>query len=579
MKLSYKQKLFLYFLFIFVLFTAGILFIEHSYKRNHKTEIFEEKLDVFSCIINRAVEQNGLSTLDSLLNILPQNIRLTVIDNQGDVVYDNEIHEISEMENHTHRPEIIAARKKGTGKDIRTSLSNEKEYLYYTRLFDDYFIRVALPYDVQTRYLLKPDMIFTYYIIALFVVVLILINLVSGRFGKSIRQLRDFALSMEPPLNHPYHTNPENAQFSNDELGEIGTKIVENFRKLKENKKTIALEREKLLQLVHSSEEGLCFFSSDKSVEFHNALFIQYLNNITDTADDNPASVFTDVSFEKISHFLHNHNQYNTSFETKIDKQGKNFMVRVNVFDDNGFGIIINDITKQERTRQLKQEMMGNITHELRTPVTGIRGCLETIMEHPLEPEKKDYFIKTAYNQILTLSELIRDMSLITKMEEASQSFKSENVIIVDLLENLKTDLGKSLQEKNIGLEWDLTENVVISGNRHLLNSIFRNLTDNVIRYAGADTQIFIHIHNEDKFFYYFSYSDNGLGIPEEQHLNRIFERFYRINEGRTRDTGGSGLGLSIVKNAVAFHKGNIIAKNKTGGGLEFLFKLKKQEN
>jgi signal transduction histidine kinase len=123
-------------------------------------------------------------------------------------------------------------------------------------------------------------------------------------------------------------------------------------------------------------------------------------------------------------------------------------------------------------------------------------------------------------------------------------------------------------------MNWDITGDVVVKGNENLLYSIFRNLTDNVIRYAGTDIDINICKFNEDRNFYYFSYSDNGVGIVGEQHLNRIFERFYRVNEGRTRDTGGSGLGLSIVKNAIAFHKGTIIAKNKADGGLEFLFKL-----
>jgi signal transduction histidine kinase len=101
-------------------------------------------------------------------------------------------------------------------------------------------------------------------------------------------------------------------------------------------------------------------------------------------------------------------------------------------------------------------------------------------------------------------------------------------------------------------------------------------LTDNVILYAGYNVNIQIKKYNEDKSFYYFSYSDNGIGIQNEHHLNRLFERFYRIDEGRTRDAGGSGLGLSIVKNAIMFHKGSISAKNRTGGGLEFLFTLPK---
>jgi signal transduction histidine kinase len=238
-----------------------------------------------------------------------------------------------------------------------------------------------------------------------------------------------------------------------------------------------------------------------------------------------------------------------------------------------GNEIVTDDQTKQEHTRRLKQEMTGNITHELRTPVTGIRGCLETVLEHRLAPETKQYFIESAYRQVLNLSELIQDMSLITKIEEAPQSFKLETVSLDDLLLQLKQELGAQLDEKHIDMQWN-TGHALVRGNRNLLYSIFRNLTDNVIRYAGSDLRIIITRYRKDRHFYYFSYADTGVGIPGEQHLSRLFERFYRINEGRTRDTGGSGLGLSIVKNAVAFHHGSITAQNRPGGGLEFLLKL-----
>ncbi|GAB6012031.1 sensor histidine kinase [Viscerimonas tarda] len=583
MKTSYKQKLFLYFVVIFALFTIGILLFEQSREREHKTEALEEKLDAFADIVHVALKQqsNQQQVIDSLKSLLPENIRLTVIDRQGHVLYDNEIKEISQMGNHAQRPEMKNAREKGKGYDIRVSSSNNKEYLYYAKRFNDNYIRVALPYDIQVRHFLKPDNLFLYFIIIFFVVMLALINWVAGRFSKSIKQLRDFTYLIE---NGDWRLENENnfqpstlkAQFPKDELGEISEKIAENYLQLKESEKEIALEREKLLQHVHSSEEGLCFFSADKSVEFYNGLFIQYLNTITDEADSNPPSVFTDISFEKITAFIANREKADTYFEAQINKQGRDFVVRVNIFEDNSFEIIINDITKQEKTRRMKQEMTGNITHELRTPVTGIRGCLETIIEHPLTPEKKQYFIERAYNQVLVLSELIQDMSLITKIEEAPQSFNLEAVDVEKLLENLKNDMEIFLRDKNIQMEWNLDGEVIVRGNRNLLYSIFRNLTDNVIRYAGPDVSIAIKKYNEDKDFYYFSYSDTGTGIPEEQHLNRLFERFYRINEGRTRDTGGSGLGLSIVKNAIAFHKGTIVAKNKAGGGLEFLFSLRK---
>jgi signal transduction histidine kinase len=437
---------------------------------------------------------------------------------------------------------------------------------------------VALPYDVQVRHLLKPDNLFLYYIAGLFAAALLLINFAAERFGRSIRRLRDFASLIEREERED--RKPENSSsvpipsFPNDELGEIGVKIAQNYHRLKEGEKAAAREREKLLQHVHSSEEGLCFFAADRTVEFYNGLFIQYLNTMVDDADGNPALLFSDPSFEKISSFVSRPEKQDTYFETKVAKQGKVFAVRVNAFDNGGFEIIINDITGQEKTRMLKQEMTGNITHELRTPVTAIRGCLETALTQPIDAGKERYFIQSAYRQALLLSELIQDMSLITRMEDAPHSFRLEPVSIPGLLADLQKDLEIPLREKNIRMEWEAAT-ATVTGNRNLLYSIFRNLTDNAIRYAGTGSAVIVKKYSEDAHFYYFSYSDNGVGVPDA-HLNRLFERFYRINEGRTRDAGGSGLGLSIVKNAVLFHKGNIVAKNRVAGGLEFLFTLPK---
>ena len=230
--------------------------------------------------------------------------------------------------------------------------------------------------------------------------------------------------------------------------------------------------------------------------------------------------------------------------------------------------------TKQLRDTKYRQEITGNIAHELRTPVTSIRGYLETVLGKQLDREKEDYFINQAYSQALVLSELISDMGLITKIEDAPTTFQLNPVCINILLQEIKTDLQLTLQEKGITMEWNIPEDLIIHGNQNLLYSIFRNLTDNAIRYAGENIKVEISA-NCDKNHTYFSFSDSGVGILDESHLERIFERFYRITEGRTRDSGGSGLGLSIVKNAVIFHKGFICAKNRDEGGLEFLFSLK----
>jgi signal transduction histidine kinase len=573
--LGYKQKLTCSFVIIFSLFTTGVVLLERSQEKEYKTKVLEERLDTYADIVNRAIalQPPDPCGLDSLKDLLPHNLRLTWIDPDGRIRYDNAVDNISEMENHLMRPEIIEAGTKNSGSDIRVSASNEKAYLYYARKYNGYYVRVALPYDIRIRSFLRPDHIYLYYIFALFAATLLIINFTAGRLSRIIRKLKhltDYAENKAIDLDAVH--------FPNDESGEIGMKIVQNFNRLKDSERKIILEREKLLQHVHSSEEGLCFFSAGRKVEFYNGLFIQYLNFLADGAQSDPSVLFDEPLFRETVAFLFDTDVKACYFETKIEKQGRTFILRTNIFDDAGFEIIINDVTKQEKTRLLKQEMTGNITHELRTPVTGIRGCLETVLKYDLNPEQKNHFIQQAYDQTVNLSELIQDMSLIGKIEAAPRSFKLEQVAIKEVLEELKNDLCMPLRQHAIDMVWNIGGEIIVKGNRNLLYSIFRNLTDNVVRYAGNNIRIEINKYAEDKGFYYFSYADTGVGIPEEQHLSRLFERFYRINEGRTRDTGGSGLGLSIVKNAVALHRGTIIAKNRTGGGLEFLFSLQKAD-
>ena len=262
--------------------------------------------------------------------------------------------------------------------------------------------------------------------------------------------------------------------------------------------------------------------------------------------------------------------------EYALNKQGKIFSIRIVKFEDHSFEMMINDITKQENLKLLKQQMLSNISHELRTPVTGISGYLETILEKPLDNKTKQHFIHQAFNQTKVLSELIQDMSLINKMDEAGQTLKKEAFNLFSLLEKIREDYSFILKENHAKLLLSIPENTIINANESLIHSVFKNLIDNAIRYAGKEIEISISMYKSDNGFYYFSFYDTGKGIQDEKHLSRIFERFYRVDEGRTRTVGGSGLGLSIVKNAIAIHGGTIIAKNRKEGGLEFLFYLRK---
>jgi signal transduction histidine kinase len=570
MKQTFTWKLTLSFCLILILFSVGVIVFEQHQEKKYKTEALEERLDGYTEITYQYLRKysgNMDFRVDTLLSILPANLRLTMIDISGKVLYDNRLTDSSEIENHANRPEIIAAGKNGKGRDIRLSSSTKKMYLYYAKHLGNLYIRVALPYDIQVQHFLKPDSAFFYYLLILFVIGALFIHYTASRFGKIIRHLRDYshAVNNNLPVNLP--------DFPNDEIGEVSKEIAEDYKRLKESETKLALEHEKLLMHIQSSAEGVCFFTPDGKVAFYNGLFLQYLNMLSDNVVVDSSGILDDTVFLDIQNFIHS-KKNKTYLETPINKHGKHFAGRVNVFDDRSFEIVLNDNTRQEKNRFLKQEMTGNIAHELRTPVTCIRGYLETVLTNPLDREKEREFISKAYEQIITLSELIGDMSLLSKMNEAPGSFQFKPFRLYDIIQRVESDLGESLRAGNIVIQTHIPQDLTVSGNESLIYSVVRNLVDNVINHAGENVTVQINCYNREGKLAYFSFSDNGVGIADEKHLNRLFERFYRVNEGRTRETGGSGLGLAIVKNAITFHGGTISVKNRINGGLEFLFSL-----
>lgn len=230
---------------------------------------------------------------------------------------------------------------------------------------------------------------------------------------------------------------------------------------------------------------------------------------------------------------------------------------------------------EREKYREMKQQMTNNVAHELRTPVSSIRGYLETLSTcENIDPDRKKAFIDRAYAQSIRLSDLIRDIALITKIEEASEQLEVEKLNVRRITEDVIDELKSSIIEKGDVIENILPQDLTIVGNQTLIYAIFRNLVENSLKYGGRHITIHIECSVRRNGQCDFIYYDTGVGVSKE-HLKRIFERFYRLSEGRTRDAGGSGLGLSIVKNSIAFHGGTITACRHNGGGLEYNFSMK----
>lgn len=578
-RIPFSQRLFWSVFFMFLGFTVCFMLFQYQREREFAQEKLNNVLSNYNYQLFRKCQQSTdiNQTVISFMDDIPQkDLRVTIIDPSGDVLFDNS--GTDEFNNHNDRSEVRKARLYNEGFAIRSSESTGKRYFYSASNIGGYIYRSALPYDPYVRGILTVNKDFIYFMALMTLIFFFVLSRFTFSIGKTISKLRDFALNVEkdrmPAVDYV---------FPNDELGDISQNIVTLYHRQQKAKNELSMEREKLIKHFQYSKEGFAMFTSEGREILSNILFIQFINVISDTQIHQVEDVTDIAELEPIRTFL-NKNIRNLNRKKKvlresvtIDKNGKIFLIECILFLDNSYEISINDISRQEEESRMKRQLTQNVSHELKTPVSSIQGYLETILSNPdLSSDKRQFFLERCYSQSTRLTGLLRDISVLNRLDEASEMFDLTEVNITKLIAEIQKECSQDMEEKHITSEIILPGDPTVFGNNSLLYSIFRNLYDNAIAYAGENIRITVNCYKEDPKYYHFSFSDNGVGIPEE-HINRIFERFYRVDKGRSRKIGGTGLGLSIVKNGVNFHKGQISAKSSPGKGVTFFFTLKKK--
>ncbi len=473
-KLSYHKRLFL----MLLAFSWSIIlcFVSFQYLREkqYRSEFIDAQLQLYNVHLLSAIDE-GMSYEEYVATKEQpfDDLRVTAITFSGTVVYDNMI-PIDSLDNHSMRPEVNSAMKKGSGYLIgRQSTSDGREYFYSATKGERVIVRTAIPYSAALQEMLRADWTFLSIMIVMSFIMGVLAYYATKRLGNNIERLNRFAAKAEKG-----EAFDEAESFPNDELGSISNHIVKLYAQLQQT-----------------------------------------------------------IKDRDIAH------------EARLREE-------------------------QEKIR-IKQQLTNNINHELKTPVASIQVCLETLLSGiNLSEEKKQELIERCYANNERLRRLLEDVSLITRMESGSQLIGKESVTLNNIIDEVADELNIMPENERLYLHTRFNEEVVIEGNLSLIGSIFRNLTENAIAYSGGKN-IYISLIDNDENSCSIRFEDDGCGI-DEKHLPRIFERFYRIDKGRSRLMGGTGLGLAIVKHSVQFHGGTITASNRPEGGLRFDFSLKK---
>lgn len=578
--IPFSQRLFWSIFFMFLGFVGCMLIFQYQ----RESEFTQEKLDAvlrsYNYELHYKIQQAGPNqrtdsiVKDFLKEIPHKDIRFTIINPEGKVLFDNIGNDI--RSNHNDRSEVLKARQQEKSFTIRASGTTGIRYFYSALDLNHYIYRAAIPYEPYAKGELSINKDFIYFTCVMMLIFMFVLSRFTLSLGQTISKLRDFARNIRDVKN-----GDEEYNFPNDELGDISKQVVTLYNKQQKAKNDLAIEREKIIKHFQYAREGVAMFTDEDKEILSNILYIQFANLISDTEIRLPEEVIDLPEMAPVKSFLESERQEKLKRILRktftIDKGGKTFLVECLLFLNKSYEISINDISRQEEESRMKRQLTQNIAHELKTPVSSIQGYLETIISNPnLPEEKKDFFLERCYSQSTRLAGLLQDISVLNRLDEAGTMYDLSQVNLYQLVHDIQKECTQKMEEKEMTCTVRIPEGAQIEGNHSLLYSIFRNLFDNAIAYAGTGTHIAVNCYKEDKGFYYFSFSDNGVGV-EEDHINRIFERFYRVDKGRSRKLGGTGLGLSIVKNAVLFHKGQISAKSTPGKGIQFFFTLKKE--
>ena len=518
--------------------------------------------------VAQGIETSGAQYLEEL-SASPrrhsEDVRITWIAGDGTVLYDNYT-DAAKLESHADREEFREALESGSGQSVRYSSTQMEKIIYYAiKLNDGSVLRVS-----DTQYtVLSVVVVMLSPILLILIVSLILAAVFAGRISKSIIR----------PINAIDLEHPENAE-TYDELAPLLEKIDAQNKQIARQMEELRSRRREFESITENMAEGLVIVGHMAEVLTCNPSALKILN-----ADKVPhkQSVLTLNRSEVFRHSVDSALAGKPS-EVDLEIGGKVYRLiaspvrAADTEDVIGATLIILDITEKNERERLRREFTANVSHELKTPLTSISGNAEIIKNGIVKPEDVPHFAENIYKEAGRLISLVNDIIKLSKLDEDGGEITKEPVDLSEIVSEVADSLRDQAERRAISSEIH-TEKAVIMGIRPILTEMIYNLWENAIKYNKEGGKLYVDIANEcqdGRNFVKFSIRDTGIGIPSAD-LERIFERFYRVDKSHSKEIGGTGLGLSIVKHGARLHGAEITVKSEIDKGSVFIIQFPKE--
>ena len=518
--------------------------------------------------VAQGIETSGAQYLEEL-SASPrrhsEDVRITWIAGDGTVLYDNYT-DAAKLESHADREEFREALESGSGQSVRYSSTQMEKIIYYAiKLNDGSVLRVS-----DTQYtVLSVVVVMLSPILLILIVSLILAAVFAGRISKSIIR----------PINAIDLEHPENAE-TYDELAPLLEKIDAQNKQIARQMEELRSRRREFESITENMAEGLVIVGHMAEVLTCNPSALKILN-----ADKVPhkQSVLTLNRSEVFRHSVDSALAGKPS-EVDLEIGGKVYRLiaspvrAADTEDVIGATLIILDITEKNERERLRREFTANVSHELKTPLTSISGNAEIIKNGIVKPEDVPHFAENIYKEAGRLISLVNDIIKLSKLDEDGGEITKEPVDLSEIVSEVADSLRAQAERRAISSEIH-TEKAVIRGIRPILTEMIYNLWENAIKYNKEGGKLYVDIANEcqdGRNFVKFSIRDTGIGIPSAD-LERIFERFYRVDKSHSKEIGGTGLGLSIVKHGARLHGAEITVKSEIDKGSVFIIQFPKE--